>query len=67
MTTDLPNGGFPPIKFNKRQKKKNKDEDKEKGFFYSSKKKIDIRKILENKVKKPIIDNQTDEDLDIIE
>lgn len=62
---DFPNGGFPPIKI-KKKKEKTKQDDK-KGFFYSSKKKIDIRKILENKVKKPIVDDQIDEDLDIAE
>lgn len=64
---DLPNGGFPPIKIKKNKQKNKKEKGKEKGFFYSSKKKIDIRKILENKVKKPIVDNQEDEDLDITE
>ena len=61
----LPNGGFPPLKKCKEEKKK---EDVEKGFFFSSTTNISIRDIFKkNSNKKNEIDNKDEEDLEIAE
>ena len=54
MNYNLPNGGFPPIKFCDNNKEKDIKLTKERHFS-SSIKNINIRKILNNNTKKPLI------------
>ena len=63
----LPNGGFPPIKLCK-QSKNSKKEDKEKGFFYSTKtNNINIRDILKKSKNKVIVDVRQEDELEILD
>jgi hypothetical protein len=68
----LPNGGFPPIKLCSEDsdpvKKKENKENKEKGFFYSTKtNNINIREILKKSKNKVITDVRQEEELDILD
>lgn len=61
----LPNGGFPPIKYCKKEEKVIDNEKEKKGFFYSKKNSINIRDILKKNIKKTI-DSREEEELDEI-
>jgi hypothetical protein len=60
MNNSLPNGGFPPIKLCNKNNEKNLKVSKEREYA-SNIKNINIRKILNNNIKKSIIfDDQED-------
>ena len=65
----LPNGGFPPIKLcSEDTDPVKKKENKEKGFFYSTKtNNINIREILKKSKNKVITDVRQEEELDILD
>ena len=67
MNTSLPNGGFPPIKLCNKNNEKTKQVSKERQYS-SNIKNINIRKILNNNIKKSLIfDDQEDNKIDEIE
>ena len=65
----LPNGGFPPIKLCSQEREPvPKKENKEKGFFYSTKtNNINIRDILKKSRNKIVIDIRQEDELEIVE
>lgn len=65
MNKNLPNGGFPPINNCNKNIEQNKKSSKERHFS-SNIKNVNIRKILNNNVKKSIIfdDEQIEEELE---
>lgn len=67
MNTNLPNGGFPPIKNCNKTTENNKKISKER-YFSTNVKNINIRKILNSNVKQVIvlddIDNKKDNDIE---
>ena len=67
---DLPNGGFPPIKYCEEKKEKKKIFLEKERFFYSNTKinNLNIRKIIFNKPKKKFLtEEDVEEELDSIE
>lgn len=69
MNKKSPNGGFPPLKYCKIEKKDSKELKKERFFKSDLKKNINIKDILitNNKNNKNnILEKQTDDDLDVI-
>lgn len=63
----LPNGGFPPIKKCKEEKRQKVDKKDEKGFFYTTNNNINIRDILKKNSNKDTLKPRDDDELDIIE
>ena len=70
----IPNGGFPPIKRcldqNKilKKEKSKKSKEKKPGFFIASNNNINIRSILKDSSKNPIIDiRNKDDELDVVD
>ena len=58
-----PNGGFPPIKYCKKEKKNSQSKER----FFAPSKNINIRQLLYNKKTKPMINiDQTNDNIEVL-
>ena len=63
----LPNGGFPPVKYCKKNKNRKVEKSKYFSFAKDFQKELDIKQILDTSNKKPVIEINETETLEEIE